>query len=325
VKIEQRVAYGTGCREPQSHSRRMLDRASGGFWSVCVFVLIALGMLLAIPVADAAPIVVDDAYDFGTGPQGWTPQAVGKNGQLPPTTGGKRWTHGSGQWSVNWAPVTSPFVATGNYLTSPSIDFSGPNGDAGIDALRISLAHKFNFSSSLNGVPPAAGQLAYSINGGAFVGLPVSAFVTGSITTPDPLFGSSPLGPYVGQTTLVAPAFIPPAGGYSDLFPLINGGASFTGITPGYTNTGGTWVPSVATLLFPLTVVSDLRIRLINANLGSNCPADAGWDVRYLQVDAAAPEPGSLLLASMGGTLAAGHWLWRRRRRTINSGPPSQA
>jgi len=321
-KIEQHAAR---CGELQPHARWMLDSASGGFWSACVFVLIVLGMLLAMPAADAGPIIVDDAYDFGTGPQGWTAQAVGKNGQLPPTTDGKRWTHGSGQWSVNWSPVSSPFVATGNYLTSPSINVAGQNKNVFVDALRISLAHKFNFSSSIGSIPPAAGQLAYSINGGAFVGLPASAFQTGSITTPDPTFGASPLGPYVGQTTLVTPTFIPPVAPYPDLFPLIDGGASFAGITPGYTNTGGTWVPSVATLFFTPTVITDLRIRLINANLGSNCPADAGWDVRYLQVDAAAPEPGSLLLASVGGSLAAGHWLWRRRRRALNSGPRGRA
>ena len=124
-----------------------------GFWSVCIFAALSLTGLLALPAAKGNPIV-GPSYDFATGPQGWTPQAVGKNGQLPPNTNGQRWTHGSGQWSVNWAPVSSPFVATGNYLTSPSIDFSGPNGDAGIDALRISLAHKFNFSSSLNGEWP---------------------------------------------------------------------------------------------------------------------------------------------------------------------------
>ncbi len=296
-----------------------------GFWSVCMFAALSLIGLLALPAAKGDPIV-GPSYDFATGPQGWTPQAVGKNGQLPPTTDGKRWTHGSGQWSVNWSPVSSPFVATGNYLTSPAINFVDEDGNPKpIDGLRISLAHKFNFSSSISNVPPAAGQLAYSINGGEFIALPASTFLTGSITTPEPPFGLSPLGPYVGQTTLVAPTFVPPAGGYSDLFPLINGGASFTGITPGYTNTGGTWVPSEAIFRFPETVVPNLRIRLINANLGSNCPADAGWDVRYLQVDAVAPEPGSLLLASMGGLLAAGHWLRRRRRRTINSGPPSQA
>ena len=55
MKIEQFELSGARGSKPQPHSRRMLDRASGGFWSVCVFVLIALGMLLAIPLTRAEP------------------------------------------------------------------------------------------------------------------------------------------------------------------------------------------------------------------------------------------------------------------------------
>lgn len=297
---------------------------SHGFWLSALFAIVALAVLLFMPTSHAGPIVVDDSYNFQTGPQGWTATPVGKNGQLPPATGGMRWGHTGTQWSVNWAPVAGPLAATGNYLTSPTINpfdqIGGP-----IDAFRISLAHKFNFSSSLNGVPPAAGQLAYSINGGPFIGIDADDFSTGLVTTPDSVFGASPLiGPpsLVGQTTLVAPTFVPPVSPYPDLFPLINGGASFTGVTPGYSNTGGTWVPSVAIVTFDSTLVTDFRLRLINANLGSNCPADAGWDVRFAQVDFAAPEPSSVALAGIGvAGLAAGYV----RRRCFNTAPRGRA
>lgn len=281
----------------------------------CIVFLVALVLLLALPQARAVPIV-DDAYDFALGPNGFTTQAVGKpTGNVPPTNGGRRWTHGSSQWSVNWAPVSGPLVATGNYLTGPVINVSGSGGESPgllVDEIRFSLAHKFNFPFP-GSVPPAAGQLAYSINGGPFVGLPVQAFETGALSAGPAPFGPSLLGPFVGQTTLVAPTFVPPVGAYSDLFPLINGGASFTGVTPGYTDTGGTWVPSVATVTIPSTLITSFQIRLINANLGSTCPADAGWDVRYLQVDFAAPEPGSLLLAVAGISAVAGSRLLRTR------------
>jgi len=301
--------------DPPSRAR-LLWIALRSLAITCLAFIAALVLLLALPDAHATP-VVDDAYDFGLGPNGFTTQPVGKLGQVPPATGGKRWTHGSGQWSVNWSPVSGPVVATGNYLTSPVINVSGSGGElpgVAIDEIRFSLAHKFNFPFP-GSVPPAAGQLAYSINGGPFVGLPVSAFSTGSLSAGPAPFGPSLLGPFVGQTTLVAPSFVPPVGAYADLFPLINAGAAFTGVTPGYTDTGGTWVPSVATVtLGTATFVDSFQIRLINANLGSSCPADAGWDVRYLQVDFAAPEPGSLVLAAAGIAGVAGWQVAKRRR-----------
>lgn len=304
-------------RDREARSR-VARAAVQSIWSACLVFLVALLLLIALPQARAVPIV-NNEFDFALGPLGWTPQPVGKLGLTPPATGGKQWTHANGEWEVNWSPVSGPLVATGNYLTSPLIDPAGPLQGLPVDAFRISVAHKFNFSSS-SSVPPAAGQVVYSINGGPFVGLPVSAWSTGNVNTPEPLFGPNPLWPnYVGQTSLVVPGFTPPIGVYSDLFPLVNGGASFTGATPGYSNTGGTFVPSVAVLDIPLIVITDFRVRLINANLGSNCPEDAGWDVRYLQVDFAAPEPGSFLLAAVGISGAVGfHFMKRRRRRLLH-------
>jgi hypothetical protein len=299
-------------RDREARSR-VARAAMQSIWSACIVFLVVLLLLIALPQARAVPIV-NNEFDFADGPLDWTPQPVGKLGLLPPATGGKQWTHANGQWEVNWSPVSGPLVATGNYLTSPLLDPAGPLEGQPVDAFRISFAHKFNFSSSLT-VPPAAGQVVYSINGGPYTPLPVAAWSTGNVTTPEPFFGPSPLWPtYVGQTTLVVPGYTPPTGIYSDLFPLINGGASFTGVTPGYSATGGTYVPSVAVLNFPLQVITDFRVRLINANLGSNCPADAGWDVRYLQVDFAAPEPGSFLLAAVGISGALGYRFLKRRR-----------
>ena len=299
---------------PDPEVRGRIARATvQSIWAACIVILVALALLVAIPQARAVPIV-NNEFDFADGPLGWTPQPVGRTSALPPTTNGRRWTHATGQWEVNWSPVSGPLVATGNYLTSPLLDPAGPLEGQPVDAFRISFAHKFNFSSSST-VPPAAGQVVYSINGGPYTPLPLAAWSTGNVNIPEPLFGPNPLWPtYVGQTELVVPGYTPPTGSYSNLFPLVNGGASFIGVTPGYSNTGGTYVPSVAVLDIPLQVITDFRVRLINANLGSSCPADAGWDVRYLQVDFAAPEPGSIVLAAAGIAAAAGWRLARRRR-----------
>jgi hypothetical protein len=302
--------------------RKVSAAAERGFWLSSLFAIVALVILLLVPSAQAAPIVVDDSYDFQTGPQGWTATPVGRNGFTPPVTGGKQWTHTGNQWSVNWSPVNFPpdIFATGNYLTSPLIDAGAQVGGIAIDSFRISVAHKFNFPTSTNAVPSAAGQWAYSINNGPFVGISGTNFQSGLVTTPDPLFGASPLvGPpsLVGQTALVTPAYVPPSGGYPDLFPLINGGASFTGVTAGYTDTGGIWVPSVAVVTFEPTLVDTFQVRFINANLGSNCPLDAGWDIRFAQVDFAAPEPSSFMLAGVGAAVVAAGYIRRRRLRRL--------
>lgn len=306
-------------------------RAPRGLWLACGFAAVAIACLLALPAAEAEPIVVDDAFDFSAGPQGWTGTPVGKNGFLPPSdpAKGARWTHGSGQWSVNWAPVNGPLVATGNWLTSGTIDASDQieavTGGRLIDAIRISIGHKFNFGSFAGSVPPAAGQVAYSINGGAYVPIPAAAWETGSVlspTPPDP-FGASPLWPdHVDQTTLAAPSFTPPVGSYTDLFPLLNGGAAFTGATSGYTATGGALVPSVAVIEVPLQVIDVFRVRLINANLGSACVTGAGWDVGYLQVDFAAPEPRGLAMAGCGGLAVLG--AIARHRRSLAAPPAAR-
>jgi len=296
------------------------------------FAAVAAVILVAMPAAEAAAPAVGETFDFSDGPQGWTGTPVGKNGYLPPSdpARGARWTLGSGQWSVNWAPVNGPSVATGNYLTSGSIPASDlvekATGLRAIDLIRISIAHKFNFGSFTGAVPPGAGQVVYSINDSPFVPIISAAWETGGVLAPvppDPI-GTPPLWPdHVGQTTLVAPTFTPPVGAYSDRFPLVNNGPTFIGSTPGYTPTGGTFVPSVAVIDLPPQEISNFRLRLINANLGSFCETGAGWDVGFIQVDFAAPEPDSFGLAAVGGlTLAAAI---ARNRRAPATPPVARA
>lgn len=286
------------------------------------FAAVVVAILIAMPAVEAGPVIVDDAFDFSAGPLGWTATPVGKNGFLPPSDPGMnaRWAHGGDAWSVNWAPVSGPLVATGNYLTSGPIDASDQTQQAGggrlVDLIRISIGHKFGFGSFSGSIPPAAGQVAYSINDNPFVAISGSAWQTGSVlapSLPDP-FGASPLWPaHVSQTTLVKPGFTPPVGAYPDLFPLLNAGAAFTGSTPGYSSTGGAYVPSVAVIAIPLQEITSLRIRLINANLGSSCETGAGWDVGYLQTDFAAPEPPAAGLATAGGLALAAVTVRNRR------------
>lgn len=301
--------------------------------SACIVFVATLVLLLTLPQAKAVPIV-DDLFDFSLGNGGWTGTPVGKSGLTPPATGGKRWAYANPLWSVNWSPVDGPNFATGNYLTSGTINPAEQiGGDGLIDTFRISISHKFDFGSSINGIPPAAGQIAYKINGDPWIAIPAALFQQGTLASFTPASSifttSSPfLAATVNQTALVAPSFVPPVAPYSDLFPLLNGGATFTGKTPGYTPTGGNLVPSVAVITLPeLVRIESFQLRLINANLGSQCDVTAGWDVRLVQADFAAPEPGSLLLAAAGISGVAGYRLVKRRRggRCFSNVPPNQS
>lgn len=305
-------------------------RSPRGLWLACGFAAVVIASLIAMPAAKAEPLAVGEVFDFADGPLGWTGTPVGKNGFLPPSdpAKGARWTHGSGEWSVNWAPVSGPLVATGNYLTSGTIPASDLVEEATglrlIDIIRISVAHKFDFGTFTGSVPPAAGQVVYSINDSPFVPIISAAWETGSVLAPSPPdpIGASPLWPdHVDQTALVAPSFTPPVGAYSDLFPLVNGVPTFTGSTPGYTPTGGTFVPSVAVIDVPLQEITSFRVRLINANLGSTCEAGSGWDVSFIQTDfLAAPEPGGAVMAGCGGLAVLAAFAGHRRSLAL---PPN--
>jgi len=307
------------------HRCRVAARSLWLAWGVA---LAAIAALVMLPGSAAAIVIVDDAYDFSNGPSGWTATPVGI--LYPPPADpaqGARWAHAGDFWSVNWAPVPGPLVGNGNWLTSPPIDGSdqlqGAGGGRLIDLVRISIAHRFDFGTTLAPPPLAAGQVVYSINGLPFQGIPATAWLTGTLASPVPPdpFGASPLWPtHVTQQGLVAPLFTPPVGAYSSLFPLLNGGASFTGSTPGYTATGGAVVPSVAVVDIPPVDITSFEVRLINANLSSSCTADAGWDVGYVQVDFAAPEPALVVPAACVVLAGAGLGLRRRRTRASSAG-----
>ncbi len=297
-------------------------------WLVSGTVVLGLFIALVGRTTTAGTVFVDNSFDFSRGPLGWTPTPVGLLGFLPPAdpAKGARWTHANETWSVDWAPVYGPLVATGNHLVSPPIPVSEQSDSVNrgrlFDTLRISIAHRFDFGPAAT-VPAAAGQVAYSINGGPFVGIPTSAWESDTLAAlvPADPFGSSPLWPnHVDQQALVIPAFLPPSGGYADLFPLVNGGATFIGSTPGYSSGFGKMVPSVAVITFPEQEIDSLRLRFTNANLGSACSVGVGWDLGYVQVDFAAPEPKCFTVAVAGAAATLGMTSRRRTclRRSAN-------
>jgi len=264
--------------------------------------LLAMGLLFGA-VARAAPIVIDNEYDFSQGPLGWTSQNVSYNGAPVPNS----WQWTAGVWHVDPVAVPSYRYWAGNYLTSPVIEVADT-----IDILEFNIIQRFRFPQNITtGAPVVAGELVYRIfdannPNAAFQPFALGAFETGLVPPPFDAKTSYP--------NWVAPSFIAP----TDRPPLIPLGGTWIGTSPGYEI--GQYVASRATLE-QLVAGQKVEFRLINANLGLQCEG-GGWDVSYVRVNGFAPEPGAIGLAATGGGLAVACGLLKcRRRRLLNSEP----
>lgn len=256
-------------------------------------------------VARAEPIQ-SLAWDFATGGGGW----VATNTFLtnpPPQTPRWTWSGAARTWSVDSAPVQSPAYRSGNYLTSPLIRLAP---EAPADKFTFTLAHRFKLPA--DGIvrpgyriPVGAGQLTYSLDGDVFLPLPASVWATS---------GSLPasVAAVVQAPGWAVPQFTPGAGPVVSLPPLVDGGAAFTGLSPGFSS--GWFVASQAFEVDLPATTTTIQFRLTNMNLGQKCGLDAGWDVRFAQVDLIlAPEPEAGVTAAVGTLLLAAAWIGRRR------------
>ena len=273
--------------------------------------------------AAAEPVIVSQQYDFRTDDGrstggAWTPSHSGN----PALANRWRWAGSPGRNNGRWAE-TPPTrgrgqAQNGNYLTSPVIDVPSLLGSSG-DTFRLSIAQRFNFNRNGRGQPVAAGEIAYSLDGGEFIPIPLSAFASGGSIQGASFHGiDSPFATIPGLVNQTA--FVAPNASWAGPPPLLAGGGLFTGRSPGF-NRGG-YVPTEAILDFRGSGISfnTIQFRLIEASLGSRCPPRSRWDVRFMQVDIAAPEPGGLVLAGIGCALL----VWRWRRLHITAGGASR-
>lgn len=271
-------------------------------------------------IADAGPIVATEQFDFRTGNGrsaggAWTASHSGGG----PATERWRWVGSSSRNNGRWTQAPSGSkrqVDRGNYLTSPVIDVKSLLG-TNADSFRISLAQRFDFDRLSNGTPLAAGQIAYSLDGGSFVPISTSAYAVGnSIMNADFNGLASPFATLRGVVNPKA-GFVPPRKTASGSPALLPGGGLFTGRSLGYLV--GAYVPTEAILDFGDSGVSfkTIQFRLIGADFAAKSNPNSRWDVRYFRVDVAAvPEPSGLVLGGIGcGAALLG--LRRRARRTI--------
>jgi hypothetical protein len=161
----------------------------------------------------------------------------------------------------------------------------------------------------VNGVqlPVVAGQFEYSLDGAAFLPVFKSDWVTSGTISPI-------LTPFVQSSTWAAPTFVPGVAPVVSLPPLINGGASFTGVSQG--RDFGWFVASQAFQVDIPGLTETIQFRMTKMDLASNCGLDAGWDLRFAQVDLIlAPEPANAAIAAAGIAVAAVAMLWSRYQR----------
>ncbi|MFM9194832.1 MAG: hypothetical protein ACKOWG_03640 [Planctomycetia bacterium] len=145
--------------------------------------------LVLVPAACgwAGPMVVSERFDFrrddGRSTGGaWTPGHSGGG----PAAERWRWIGPTQRAAGRWAETPAGGrgqADRGNYLTSPLIDVKSLLGQSA-DTFRLSIAQRFNFGLNGRGRPVAAGEIAYSLDGGSFVAIPTSAFTSGGSIHP---------------------------------------------------------------------------------------------------------------------------------------------
>jgi hypothetical protein len=279
-----------------------------------LIVVPAMAVVAARPTAAQTQTITWD-FDVESQAEQWTATNTYKT---PPVPQVPIWTWASGSgstpgmWRVESLGVSSPAVEFGNYLTSQLIQL----GQLPADKFTFSMAHRFRMPTDgfvVGGVqlPVVAGQFEYSLDGATY--LPVfSASWTSSGTIP------SYLTPFIQSSTWDTPSFVPGVPPVVSLPPLIDGGASFTGVSAG--RDAGWFVASQAFEVdFPGTTQT-IQFRFTKTDMATNCGLDAGWDLRLAQVDLVlAPEPNGATLASLGAGAAVAALLAGRRHQRPSS------
>ena len=317
-------------------SRRPLARSAARSTAATITGIVVIIWFLAMPPARA-----DAVWDFQLTSGTWASSWDG-----PWTPNGYKWTWTgtatpsplTGGTSPHWHILAQGVTAStpnAYYLTSPVISGLVGSGTAAVPAqnTRISIAHNFLLMMGTNGRPITTGQFEYQLNGsGQWLGLPLAAFTSGSVTDFNPVFGTSPFVlsgttlRHVDQGAFVVPNYVTPIG--SGSLPFVDAGkAAFTGTTPGWSTA---YVPTQAYLNantgLPSTGITTIQFRFTNLNLASNCGPGDGWNVRFVQVEfdseiPPVPEPTGVALAATALAALAAAAASRRCRHQRPSRP----
>lgn len=299
---------------------------SGALAVTIVFVIVVACLLVA------APARAQTSWNFQVDDGNWS--TSGERLKQPASANYLwQWNNGSTtlspakpRWHVESEGVTRS-TASAYYLESPLLTLTGT-----VNSARISIAHNYLFRTGTDGKPLYAGQFQYQLNeSGTWVGLPLNAFSTGSVSSFLPAFGFSPFWTgtsvqIVDRSTFVVPNYLTPTG--SGTLPFVTpGAATFTGSSPGWS---AAYVPSQVILTastgLPAGGIQSLQMRFTNLNYGAGCLPQDGWNVKFVQVDFSdvinpVPEPTALALIGVGLATLAARAAARRRRHQRASRP----
>lgn len=308
-------------------------RAVAGSTAVTIVVVVAVVWALA-----AAPARAQSTWwDFQVSSGAWTTSGTRAFDQPTSSQHEWKWVTSStvaGGTSPHWqalAQGVSASTPSVYYLTSPLVN--ALSGTVPATTARISIAQEYLFKMGTSGRPIATGQVQYRLNGSStWLGLPLSAFTTGSVFGSFPPFGPSPFDSgsntllHVDRSTFVTPTYTTPTGTAALPF-IVPGASSFTGTTPGWPSA---YVPTQAILsgaLVPAEGISSLQLRFANLNLASTCNCGSeSWNLRFVEVDfpeilPPVPEPAGIALGSVGLAVLAARGAFRRLRHQRPSSP----
>lgn len=247
-------------------------------------------------------------FPFNSAAGGWT---VVNSGSIPPTSQWE-WTPDSpssteGGWHVRRG---SELPGTGSYLVSPCFVVDGNDGVDKKNSVYFEVFHRFNFGGSLDGDQPRAlGQVQYRINGGAWLGIRNSDFV-------------SKAGHVVPEYVSPPPPFIPtaaepPPGGFPSNawfmetkdFGVKDHEPSAFELNFG---AGGDYT-------FGIGDEIDFRFLMGTQIPLVDLPPELVWELNSVQIKGVSicPEPGGIGLATAGVLAGLG---WRARRRLTARG-----
>ncbi|MCE9630154.1 MAG: hypothetical protein K8S94_05460 [Planctomycetia bacterium] len=295
--------------------RQVVRLAARSFACTAVVAGLVVGLALALAGREArAEPIQTITWDFNVESQATQWTAINTYATSPVPQNPKwTWTAGSGSvpgtWQVDSLGVTSPNSKFGNFLTSQLIQLSP---DLPADKFTFNIAHRFRMPTDgliVNGVqlPVVAGQFEYSLDGASYLPVFKPDWIASGTISPI-------LAPYVQSSTWAVPQFVPGVAPVVSLPPLVDGGASFTGVSQG--RNSGWFVASQAFEVDIPGLTTTIQFRFTKMDLATNCGLDAGWDLRFAQVDLIlAPEPSSVTIAAAGGVMAAAAMLRYRYQR----------
>lgn len=243
-------------------------------------------------------------FAFNSADGGWLPDTIGS----VPAVSQWEWTPDSpssteGGWHVRRG---AELQGTGSVLLSPCFLIDGNDGVDKKNSVYFEVFHRFKFGGGDTGDPLVAlGQVQYRINGGDWLGIRTSDFVSvaGHVV---PTY-TSPPSPFITTTTE------PPPGGVVEAW---QGDTKDFGIKD--------HEPSAFEMAFgtggPYTfgIGDEIEFRFLMGTQVPTLTPDLVWELNSVQIKGVTicPEPGGIGLATVGILAGLG---WRARRRLTAS------